>query len=257
MSVNKICSNRASIIQNCLANGKSREEIASLLGYKTWKSLDIYMRRTGAKWDSVQNTYIYVQKEHGYNKRDDIERIISDAEPKIASIISRFAQKTADPLQIAKECGFSDHRALSSHMKAKGYHWSVDINNYVDTPLDLLQQEQQEKDSKDKNSEVIPSNNENMNIQKYIPLLETLYKNRDRFLELVTATPAAGTIPRYTVPGITRTKSFYMSDKLSRLVTEFSEVRNISQKEIIEAAVIEFLRNHSFKEEIDNLLGRL
>jgi hypothetical protein len=257
LSINKIYSNKESFILNNLAKGKTREEIATLLGYKTWRSLDIYMRRTGAKWDSDQNTYVPLEKKNGNCKIYDIEKIIENAEPKIANIISRFTKENADPLQIAKDCGFSDHRALSSYMKSKGYQWSVEINNYIDTPIHLISEKTEEKEEENDYTENTHANEENINIQKYLALLELLYKNKEKFIDMVGAESQPGTIPRYTVPGITRTKSFYMSDRLSRLVTEFSETRNISQKEIIEAAIIEFLRNHSYKEEIDQLLGRI
>jgi len=47
---------RVKEIIRSLTEGKSREDIAKVLGHSTWHSSDMYMRRKGFIWDqSIQN----------------------------------------------------------------------------------------------------------------------------------------------------------------------------------------------------------
>jgi len=245
---------RIIFIRSSLESGKSREETASLLGYKNWRSLDIYMRRKGMKWDSRRNTYYYpVEKSRSMGKLD------GNIPPKIAMIISKFNRKDADPMEIARQAGFNDHRELSAYMAARGYTWSAEINNYIQAPLQDAPGGDGEEKGKvpyELSTEQENAQDGEINIKKYLPLFEILYKNRERLLNLLLPASVPGMIPRYAVPGITRTKSFYMSDRLSSLICEFSRIMNISQKEIIETAVIEFLKKYSFEREVDAMLGK-
>ena len=45
-----------------------------------------------------------------------------------------------------------------------------------------------------------------------------------------------------------------MSDMVARLTAEFSQEKNVTQREIVEAALIEFLQKYGYKNEIDALL---
>ena len=236
---------RSSLILKWLKSGKTREETAAALGYKSWRGLDIFMRRQGMRWDSSRNTY-YVPEE----TTDTRLKLVDNTPAKIAMIISKFNQRDADPMEIARQEGFSDHRQLSSYMLSRGYEWSDDSNNYVKSykaPKPTLKAEAEaEEDTGDMDDD----------IAKFMPFFKELFENRDKLLEILHQSSTTGEIPRYIVPGVTRTKSFYMSDTISRLICEFSQRRNISQKEIIEAALIEFLRKYSFKDEVDSILGK-
>ena len=45
-----------------------------------------------------------------------------------------------------------------------------------------------------------------------------------------------------------------MSDMIARLAAEFSREKNVTQREIMEAALIEYLQKYGFKREVDSLL---
>jgi hypothetical protein len=248
---------RLVFIQNSLKRGLDREKIASLLGYKNWRGLDIYMRRQGMKWDSNKNAYYFATD--SLSVYDNTPNLAS---PKAARIISRFNDRDADPRQIASEMGFKDHRELASFMAARGFVWSNEQKNYIPNKNYISKGDQTDSQYEESSafiSEFGESSFNQMygeNLEKYIPLFEILIKYKDRLLNLLLPSSSPGTIPRYAIPGVTRTKSFYMSDSLSKLISEFSERNNISQKEIIEAAVIEFLRRHSFGREVDAMLGK-
>ena len=63
-----------------------------------------------------------------------------------------------------------------------------------------------------------------------------------------------GEIPRYAVLGTTKTKSVYMADSLANLVTEFNKSRNVKQRDIFEAAVIEYLRKYGYGDAVDSII---
>lgn len=54
--------------------------------------------------------------------------------------------------------------------------------------------------------------------------------------------------------GLVRTKTIYMSDMISKLIGEFSKEKSISQRDIVEGALIEYLQKYGFKREIETLL---
>ncbi|WP_406242736.1 hypothetical protein ACF3M2_01905 [Tissierella carlieri] len=45
-----------------------------------------------------------------------------------------------------------------------------------------------------------------------------------------------------------------MSDMISKLTGEFSKEKNVSQREIVEGVLIEYLQKYGFKREIETLL---
>ena len=74
------------------------------------------------------------------------------------------------------------------------------------------------------------------------------------FYSLLSGTKEDGTIPRYVVPGLVKTKAICMSNMVSKLAGEFSKEKNITQREIVEGALIEYLQKYGFKREIETLL---
>ena len=232
-------------IKTCLAEGETREDISLKLGYRNWRSLDIFMRRQGMKWDSRRNRY--------YSTDDEYENP-NNENSKVQSIISMFGNKDADPKKIAVQAGFRNHHEMAAYMKAGNYVWSYDTGNYIlssarsDSVIEEI----------DSNCNTAPHSSGQNNpvgeadISKYLPLLDLLLKNNDKLSAMFSET--APTIPRYAVSGSIRTKSFYMSDRISRLINDYSRSKNISQKEIVEAAIIEFLCKYYFKDEVRKIL---
>ncbi len=230
-------------IKDCLAEGETREKIAQRLGYHNWRGLDIFMRRQGMKWDSRKNNY-YSMGDAGYLYENS----------KIQTIISMFDNMEADPKNIATQAGFKNHHEMAAYMKANNYVWSHDISNYIMNSArnDIIAGEITDSGDAGECPGVQDDLDGKTDISKYLPLLDLLMKNKEKLAVLFSE--AAPTIPRYTVSGIIRTKSFYMSDRIARLISDYSRSKNISQKEIVEAAIIEFLCKYSYKEEVSKML---
>lgn len=275
-----------------LCEGKTREEIAGKYEYTHWKNLDIYMRRRGFAWDGENKIYIPTStKMDSIKKKYEIT-----ANGKSGLIISLFSNSSADAREISVKTGFKDHREMAAYMESKGYAWSPEKKNYVENaglvkpdreitaeiaepvesenviPFSFESASTASDSSSDagtasvkktderkhrdggmdedcKASEVLPD--------RYAELLEFLDRNKNKLYALLMSSGTqAGTVPRFIVPGTTKTKSVYMSDLLSKLINEFSESKNISQRDIFEGAIIEFLKKYGYAREIDLLLKR-
>ncbi len=219
---------------------KTRDEAAEELGYKTYKSLDMYMRRKNFRFDAEENQYVpQVNTTHKLDRDPK-----SYAPTKVVSIITAFEEANPDPRLIGKQEGFKDHKEMAEYMTTKGYEWNAYKNNYVKA-IGKVEEDPIETVS----TQSLPSD-----IDEYIPFIRFLYEKRDDIYSLLSGTKEDGTIPRYVVPGLVRTKAIYMSDMVSKLTSEFSKEKNISQREVVEGALIEYLQKYGFKREIETLL---
>ena len=224
---------------------QTRDEVAQELKYKSWKSLDMYMRRKNFRYDAKNGQYL-----PSLPKTEKLDRDPKNYAPaKIVSIITGFEAEQADPKDIAKQEGFKDHIEMAEYMKKKGYEWNVYRNNY----LKIVGKIEDEETTKVK-SQRISGEKEIENIDEYLPFIRFLYEKRDDIYQILSGVKEDGKIPRYAVPGLVRTKAIYMSDMVAKLAAEFSREKNLTQREIMEAALIEYLQKYGFKSEIDMLL---
>lgn len=223
---------------------KTRDEAAVEMGYKNYRSMDMFMRRKNFLFDPKQKQYI-----PAINRVSDLDRDPKSYAPtKVVSIISAFENENADPRVIAKQEGFKDHRDMAEYMKNKGYEWNAYKNNYVKAVGKVDEEEAEPLEAKP-TREDLPDD-----IGEYLPFIRFLYEKRDDIYQLLTGVKEDGKIPRYAVPGLVRTKAIYMSDMIAKLAGEFSKEKNVTQREIMEAALIEYLQKYGFKREIDTLL---
>lgn len=250
-----------------LVEGKTRDELAEELGHSSYKTLDIYMKRKNFKWDRDKKNYV-----PAYSRldRQDIE-VSSVSTSKVATIVSLFQKEGADAKTIAKRLGFADHRELATYMKMRGYQWSSEKGNYfkvygeiqedIDAstaPAGHLGDVNDEFDT----SSLSPAMSTKMSrldpgqIERFLPLLEMLERNKDKLVDLIIPGSERGKVPRYAVPGVFVTKSVHMTNTLDTLVREYSKEKNISQRDIFAVALIEFFRRYGYEREIETLLGR-
>lgn len=225
---------------------KTRDEVAEELGYKNYKSLDQYMRRKNFTFDSKEQQYMPTHVKVENLARDPK----SYAPTKVVNIITAFETENPDPKIIAKQAGFKDHKEMAEYMKNKGYEWNAYKKNYIKSVGKIEEKGIVALEASEENTrEDLPQD-----IQEYIPFIRFLYEKRDDVYQLLTGVKEDGKIPRYAVPGLVRTKAIYMSDMIARLTTEFSKEKNITQREIVEAALVEYLQKYGFKNEIETLL---
>ncbi|MSR91190.1 hypothetical protein [Inconstantimicrobium porci] len=239
-----------------LMEGNTRDDIAKMLGHKNYRSIDMYMRRKGYIWNSEKQLYVIKVSS---DFQEDIHDINND---KIQRILTYF-NMGMDPMEIAKRIGFKDHKAMAVYMKGKDYVWSSEKNNYV---LDRGVKDSHTLRSNNEASESSIYNNEEKNentnfssipeeIAELLPMLKMINKNKDKLVQMLSI-GTNGTIPRYVIGGIGITKSLCMSHLLSELVKEFSREKNISQREIFEVAIVEFLMKYGYANEVNMLLKK-
>jgi len=254
---------KVNYILTALKNGKSREEIADDLNYSSYKSMDMYIRRKNFLWDADRGTYVPKVDDPGFENKK-----LTGISSKSDLIISLFADESNDPKSVAKKVGFNDHKDLADFMKRQNYIWATEERNYVhQSELEEEEDEESEKlppetAGKDLAAEIRKQVERQVNVAerlaKFTPVMEFLEENMDSLQKLLTDTEdgeeSDGEIPKFAVPGTTKTKSVYMADRLAALVTEFSKVRNVSQRDIFEAAVIEYLRKYGYKDAVESLL---
>lgn len=233
-----------------LGKGRSREDLAAEYDYSNYKSLDIYLRRRGFRYDSEKRNYVPDLPE---------EEVVvpEDANSKVTLIITMFTKEDADPKKIAESAGFEDHREMANYMQRKGYSWSTTQQNYRPAENKVTEEEEEQDDSGPESTEVLTEKKEmsqSSSLQKFIPLLEKLQQKEEELFALVDGT-TDGILKKYSVPGQSMTKSIYMSKSLAKFLEEFSDVKNLSQREIVEAALVEYLKKNGFKTEMETLLS--
>ncbi len=237
-------------ILGMLGEGRDRREVATEeLDYSSWKSLDTYMRRRGFRYDSDAGNYVPDVPDNG-----DVPDGASGREALVISLLDGGM----DPRQAAESLGFGDHRELAGFMAEMGYSWSSEEGNYVpegegrDDGTDDA-----EKEPAGAGRGAGPPHRDDdgalEELKGYLPLLRRLSEKEGELVDLLGG-DGDGRVPRYAVPGDSTTKSTYMSRRLAALMEEFSERKNLSQREIVECALVEFLRRYGFAEEVESLL---
>jgi hypothetical protein len=227
---------------------KTRDEVAKEFNYKNYKSLDMYMRRKNFAYDSQEGQYFPMQN---IIEKPDPK---SYAPSKVVSIISAFEEEDTDPKVVAKKEGFKDHLEMAEYMKAKGYEWNIYKNNYVKTVGRIEDEENVVAPRLESINQSATSGGLQEGIAEYLPFLRFLYEKRDDIYQLLSGTREDGQIPRYAVPGMVKTKAIYMNDTIAKLAGEFSKEKNITQREVMEAALVEYLMKYGFKREVEALL---
>jgi hypothetical protein len=246
-----------------LMEGKSRESLAEGFNLTNWRSLDTYMRRKGFTWDSINQTYVPAT-----TRVDNILKELNSNTPiKAEMIIKRFEEMgdDSDPRAIATEFGFRDHHELGEYMESKQLFWNSETNNYDvmfgDAANDSLA-EMGDLDNKTlppvgkhQTKSAMITDDGLAEIEAYLPLLEMLLQNKDRLITLLMP-QSDGTVPKYAVPGTTKTQSIYMSELLGRLMKEFCESKNLKQRDVVEGALIEYFKRYGYQREVDKLLQK-
>ncbi|MGE5631733.1 MAG: hypothetical protein ACM3TR_11625 [Caulobacteraceae bacterium] len=150
-------------------------------------------------------------------------------------------------------------------MKPKGYNWSSSEKNYVLIPqektVSTSTHSSPEIPIKEEGQELMRTNEINTIfnrkndggcecLDRYGAILKLLEEKKDRLAELLNEEANKGEITRYILHGDAKTKSLKINETLDNLIYDFSEERNISQKDIIQTALVEFFRKYGYKQEL-------
>ncbi|NMM65132.1 hypothetical protein HBE96_21340 [Clostridium sp. P21] len=237
---------KVELILKGLTEGKSREELSEELRYKNYKSLDMYMRRKNWRWN--QRTENYEEEVPKATFEDNLNQAKTIG-TKVGRVIDLFDSGVEDPMEVAKKTGFKNHIEMANHMINKNYVWNDELGNYVMKTGKL----------EDKHDKLVTEQTlnitEEIDIKQFIPILKVLQNNKDKIVENLTPELQTNKIPTYLVPGIATILSAQMMSSLKFLLREFSNEKNITQRQILEVALIEFFNKYGYSYRVKEMLN--
>lgn len=237
-----------------LASGKTREELAVVFNHKTYKTLDIYMRRKEFTWDTVKQNYI-------------LKRNQASVEPaqvhtsKASRIIQLLKENAGNAKVVATQLGFSNHKELAAYMLSNNYVWDSEADTYVKKASievlapspSFLESEAIASDETCNKAQAITHEEEQLFVE-YLPILKILKQNEAKLIDILKPYGASGSIPRYMIPGIPKTKTVQMVYSLNQLVVDFANEKSMTQRDVFEVALIDFFKNYGYQHQVENLL---
>ncbi|KMY56293.1 hypothetical protein AC623_18195 [Bacillus sp. FJAT-27231] len=236
---------RIHVVLTKLASGMDRDALAKELNYASYKSMDMYMRRKGYRFDTRSKNYI--------PQLEEVSVAIDTS--KASRIVQLLANMPDDPLLVCSKTGFRDMQEMGQYMKTKGYKWNTEKSNYEKDPqLNDPKHRSDVLPTEDAQEIIEMSSQPELSIAPYLPLLKMLKHNEERLTELLIPYGKGCSIPRYTIEGLAQTKTVQMIHTLSTMVTDFAKEKNISQRDVFEVALIDFFRKYGYEKEVAQLL---
>lgn len=233
---------KAQTILNKLAAGEDREAIARFYGNKTWKSVDIYMRRVGYRWDSQAQTYVLKQPTSSTAVQEALQLTT-----KAAQIIRMLDVKHPNPRQVAIKHGFETVDALGEYMASQGYYWCNESQNY--------QYEAQPSPSlsvPDTSPIMTPPPAPTPSLPTG-ELWDVLCTHQDFLIQWLTQA-TQGQVPHFKVRGNASPKTLTLASTMIALLNDFSTEYNLSQRMIVEGALIEYFQKYGYGERVQQAI---
>ncbi len=254
-------------IQSLFDAGKSHAEIAKELGYTKIESFYRYIYRYD---DSLNYKKLFNKKSLSVVPKEETQKkskvnITVEAIPQTKENISKaesivsLISRGMDVREVTKKKRFKDMQEMADYMKIKGYIWNSSEKNYVLVPQEkkapperTIMEERQERMVVDEIREAMNRDDKGgcECLERYGDILKLLNDNRGKLHELLNGQANQGEIPRYIISGDVKTKSMKINDTLDRLIYDFSQEKNVSQKDIIQAALVEFFNKYGYKYEV-------
>jgi hypothetical protein len=225
-----------------LEQGKSKEEIYMHYGNKNWKTVEMYFRRRGFRWNG--ETFEPIEE-----KTTSAAVEAKFIQTKAAQIIRQLTQKKADIRQITMKNGFRSVEELGEYMKSHGYVWDSDVNNY-----EYDENTVQKPASSPKKIPIVGTvAGRAEGREEYQFLLDYLLDKKERLYELLEK-ENNGTLPRYKFKGAKANKTLGLPTSLQTLLNDFSKEFNVTQRDIIEVALAEFFKKYGYDEQLNSVL---
>lgn len=238
-----------------ISEGYNREDIYKKYGYSSIRTMDAFFRRRG-----------FIVKNGKYIKRDEyrskmLDQISGSIPFRAKMIASKFKKDgvLANPSDIAKTFGFQDYTEMNNYMRNNNMFYNSSTKTYeprIIKKTDLLSGLTGRDEKIEQAKNLISKNDDEEDSSKYYQLLNYLYENKERLVELCTPSLSDNTPQRYLIPGGKKVKSIYLSQGLSAIIDDFSHSKNITIREMVEGAVIEYLIKYGYRSEIEILLSQ-
>ncbi|AMW97935.1 hypothetical protein [Rummeliibacillus stabekisii] len=229
----------ATVLQ-MLKEGYSQDEIVEFYGNKNWKSIDMYFRRKGFRWK--HDTFVPFDEEKEQERKERLASVQVEL-TKPAKIIRALEKEQADILEISVKNGFESIEELGQYMMNKGYKWDSEKENYVE-----YFPEPEEETQSSQSSNIAPVYGTN---PQFETILTYLIEHETQLKELLETEDKQ--LPTFKVRGGNANKTLTMNSRITALLVDYSDEHNMTQKTIVETALIEFFQKYGYKDEVNRL----
>lgn len=228
---------KAQTILQLLADGKSREEVSQHFE-QDWKTLYVYMNRKGFRLDKEGETFV-LQSEVDDTPKQNIQTVNTKA----SQVIRMLDVKHPNIQQVAVKQGFTTIEELGIYMKAQGFLWDDDVQNYVEHQAVRTHEAAIENPSI-----MLP---EGMLDEK--GLMHFLIQHQERLIQLLAESDEMS-IPTYKFKGNKVNKTLTLASGATALLEDFHKEYNLTQRSVVEVALAEFFIRHGYKEKMGAML---
>lgn len=178
-------------------------------------------------------------------------------------VLEQLGSGNKDFADVARRAGFRDRQDLTAYMKAQGWLWSSERETYIkETSADG--EEATEVGGRAPGDKLVAPETSlegqselgDPSLENFLPLLNFLQENQEQLEELLDLASLDTTqIPHYRYSsGVTVTKSVTMSTRLDQLIRDFSAEMGVTQRIIVEAALIQFMEKYGYAKQVGRLL---
>ncbi len=84
-------------------------------------------------------------------------------------------------------------------------------------------------------------------------VIQRLMQNKDKLLEVLNNADAES-LPRYSISGVRIAKTLHLSHKLNELIKQFTEDKDLKQREFHELAALELMKKYGYEAEVKGLM---
>lgn len=229
----------ATVLQ-MLKEGYSQDEIVEFYGNKNWKSIDMYFRRKGFRWKD--DTFVPYDEEKEKERKERLASVQVEL-TKPAKIIRALEKEHADILEISVKNGFRSIEELGQYMMNKGYKWDSEKENYIEY---FPEPEEESQGKQGSNVATVCGTN-----PQFEAILTYLVKHETQLKELLETEEKQ--LPTFKLRGGNANKTLTMNNRIIALLVDYSDEHNMTQKTIVETALIEFFQKYGYKEEVNRL----
>ncbi|MCM3315303.1 hypothetical protein M3603_01345 [Rummeliibacillus stabekisii] len=229
----------ATVLQ-MLKKGYSQDEIVEFYGNKNWKSIDMYFRRKGFRWKD--DTFVPYDEEKEKERKERLASVQVEL-TKPAKIIRALEKEHADILEVSVKSGFKSIEELGQYMMNKGYKWDSEKENYIEY---FPEPEEESQGKQGSNVATVYGTN-----SQFEAILTYLVKHEPQLKELLETEEKQ--LPTFKLRGGNANKTLTMNNRIIALLVDYSDEHNMTQKNIVETALIEFFQNYGYKGEVKRL----
>jgi len=135
---------------------------------------------------------------------------------------------------------------MATFMKRKKYEWDVKKNNYVKI-------KREEGDNPNLRQLNLESEALEEVLMEVLQGINELKSGKKKVVKTDTTGEESNELPRYRLAGFYKSKAFDMNSTLDNIVVDFSKIRRISQKDLFEIAIVDFLLKYGEEGAVEEL----